>query len=199
MKQIIEILRRLKRKFYIMKYGLHHVDKTFIATANCHIAKDFVAGEYSFVGPHSVIYPNVSIGRYTMLANNVNILGGDHCYKNVELPIIFSGRDKLRPTIIGDDVWIGAHSVIMTGVSIGNGVIVAAGSVVTKDLAPYGIYGGVPAKLIKMRFTEKEILLHEDMLSRPSSELPKNTIRILRAKEKISGLKKMGGEKINRY
>lgn len=64
-------------------------------------------------------------------------------------------------TIIGDDVWIGHGSIIMSGVNIGSGCIIAAGSVVTKDLEPYYIYAGVPAKKIKKRFeTIEEELLH---------------------------------------
>ena len=86
---------------------------------------------------------------------------------------MFSGRDVLKPTYIGDDVWIGKHSVIMTGVKIGNGAIVAAGSVVTKDVEPYTIVGGVPAKFIKMRFTDEEIKLHEAMLRLPESYFEK--------------------------
>lgn len=177
---ILNFLRILKRRYYIIRYGLKHVDKTFIATSKCSISKDFKAGKYSYVGPNSHIYPKVTIGKYTMLANNVSIIGGDHCYKKVGIPIIFSGRAELKPTIIGDDVWIGAHTIIMTGTKIGNGVIVAAGSVVTKDLPSYGIYGGIPAKLIKMRFTEEEIKRHESMLNLQPSELPKNIIQILR-------------------
>lgn len=172
-------LRVLKRRYYIFKYGLKHVDKTFIATSKCSISKDFVAGEYSYVGPNSHIYPKVTIGKYTMLANNVSIIGGDHYYKKAGIPIIFSGRAELKPTIIGDDVWIGAHTIIMTGIKIGNGAIVAAGSIITKDLPPYGIYGGVPAKLIKMRFTEEDINKHESMLKLSSSELPQDIIQIL--------------------
>lgn len=56
-----------------------------------------------------------------------------------------------RPTLIGNDVWIGDNVLICGGCSIGDGVIIGAGSVVTKDLEPYGIYAGVPAKLIKER------------------------------------------------
>lgn len=88
----------------------------------------------------------------------------------------------MRQTIIGDDVWIGAYTIIMTGVTIGNGVIVAAGSVVTKNLIPYGIYGGTPAQLIKMRFSEDEIKIHESMLHKPTSSLPRDTIQILSGK-----------------
>lgn len=136
------ILRILKRRFYIFKYGLRNVDKTFIATANCHISKDFQAGAYSYVGPGSTIYPKVKIGKYTMIANDVHILGGDHLFDIPGTPIVFSGRGFLKETVIGDDVWIGAHTLIMTGVHIGNGAIVAAGSVISKDIPPYAIMGG---------------------------------------------------------
>ena len=66
----------------------------------------------------------------------------------------FSESDNI---VIGNDVWIGANSVILDGVNISNGVIVAAGSVVTKDIPPYAIVGGVPAKIIKYRFDKEQI------------------------------------------
>lgn len=91
-----------------------------------------------------------------MLANNVMIVGGDYNFKSPELPIIFSGREGIKETHIGVDCWIGAGSLIMAGVTIGDGAIVAAGSVVTKDFSPRTIYGGNPAKLIKTRFTHEE-------------------------------------------
>ena len=60
-------------------------------------------------------------------------------------------------TIIGSDVWIGAHAQIKSGLTIGNGAVVAAGAVVTRDVPPYAIVGGVPAKVIRYRFDEKAI------------------------------------------
>ena len=118
-KRITDKLRMLKRLYYIKKYRLSFVDRTFIATANCHISKDLKAGAYSYIGPGCTIYPKVSIGKYTMIANDVHILGGDHKFDKVGIPIIFSGRGTLKDTIIGDDVWIGAYSIIMAGVHIG--------------------------------------------------------------------------------
>ena len=171
MRKLIDLLRVFKRKFFILKYGLKNVHPTFIATNNCTIAKDFNAGLYSYVGPNCLIYPHVKIGNFTMLANNVAIIGGDHNYHKPGVPIIFSGREIIRPTIIGDDVWIGAYSVIMAGVKIGNGAIIAAGSVVTKDVLPYSIGGGCPAKLIKMRFDDEEIKIHEKMLAKDIESL----------------------------
>ena len=101
-----------------------------------------------------------------MLANDVRIMGGDHRYDIPGTPIIYSGRAELKPTTIGRDCWIGAYSIIMCGVNIGDGCIIAAGSVVTKDVEPYSIYGGVPAKKIKDRFnSEKEVAIHKQMLS----------------------------------
>ena len=69
-----------------------------------------------------------------------------------------------RPVVIEDDVWCGANVTILKGVTIGHGSVVAAGAVVTKSFPPYSIIGGIPAKLLKMRFTEEEIKEHERML-----------------------------------
>lgn len=183
MSQIVNFLRCLKRRLYIFKYGLKNVDKTFIACANCKISRDFKAGAYSYVGSGSSIYPKVSIGKYTMIANDVHILGGDHRYDEVGTPIIFSGRGKLRETIIGDDVWIGAYSLIMAGVHIGNGAIVAAGSIISKDVAPYTIVGG-HNRLIRMRFSSKEdVDKHEKMLKLSPDEFPEDIRNILRGNQ----------------
>ncbi len=172
----------MKRRYYIAKYGLRNVDKTFIACAHCSISKDLRADAYSYVGPGCTIYPRVSIGKYTMVANDVHILGGDHRFDRVGTPIIFSGRAELKPTVIGDDVWIGAWSVIMCGVKIGNGAIIAAGSVISKDVAPYTIVGGVN-KFIKMRFdSQEEIDRHERMLQQSPDSLPEEIRKVLRGK-----------------
>ena len=70
-----------------------------------------------------------------------------------------------QPVVIEDDVWCGANVTILKGVTIGRGSVVAAGAVVTKSFPPYSIIGGIPAKLLKMRFTEEEIMEHERMLT----------------------------------
>ncbi len=181
---MVGALRVAKRRYYIRKYGLKFVDETFIASPRCRISKDLRAAEYSYVGPGSTVYPKVSIGKYSMVANDVHILGGDHYFGRVDAPIIFSGRAELKPTVIGDDVWIGAYSIIMCGVTIGNGAIIAAGSVISKDVAPYTIVGGVN-KVIKKRFeSQEDIELHEQMLSLPYSSLPQEIRQVLRGNSK---------------
>jgi acetyltransferase-like isoleucine patch superfamily enzyme len=160
------------------RYRLKNVSKTFFMGGLSSISKDLVALDYSYIGPNCQIGSKVKIGRYTMLANNVSIIGGDHLFSNPETPIIFSGRPVLKDTHIGDDVWIGAFSILMAGVTIGNGSIIGTGSLVTKDIPPYCIYAGVPAKLIRKRFNDAEIEIHKKMLAQTS-------INISFCKEKI--------------
>ena len=94
---------------------------------------------------------NVSIGNDVMIAPEVYILHSGHIFSSKETTMRFQGEKYYSLTIIEDDVWIGARSVINAGKKIGKGSIVAAGSVVTKDVAPYTIVGGNPAQLIKKR------------------------------------------------
>ena len=157
--------------FRRIKLGIDSVDKTFYMASGSKVSNDLIADKYSFIGKNCIIGPKVKIGRYSMLANNVSVIGGDHIYSNPNKPIIFSGRPVLQKTIIGDDVWIGAFSIIMSGVEIGDGAIVGAGSVVTKNIQPYSIYAGVPAKFIRMRFNEDEIKTHILMLQNKNIEV----------------------------
>lgn len=170
--KIREFYRIIRMMIIRRKYNLQNVHKTFYAGGKSKISSDLIAEEYVYIGPNSIIYPKVKIGAYTMLANNVSIIGGDHVFDIPGMPIIFSGRDVLHETVIGKDVWIGAFSVIMAGVTIGEGSIVAAGSIVTKDLEPYTIYGGVPAKKIRARFdTIDDIKKHQEMLKKSYIDL----------------------------
>lgn len=99
----------------------------------------------------------IKIGNFVQLAYNVNLVSEDHAYDNPLLPIKNQGYKKTGPIIVEDDVWIGANAVIMPNITIGRGSIIGANAVVTKDIEPYAIVGGVPAKLIKYRFDKKTI------------------------------------------
>lgn len=94
---------------------------------------------------------NVSIGNDVMIAPEVYILHSGHVFDDKEITMRFQGEKFYPKTIIEDDVWIGARAIINAGKKIGKGSIVAAGSVVTKDVEPYTIVGGNPAKIIKNR------------------------------------------------
>lgn len=168
-KRVLRPLYRTLRMHLLRRlYGLKSVDKTFYIQGKSMIAKDLRAGCFVNIAPSCLIYPKVSIGNYTMLATQVMIIGGDHKFNIPGRPMTFSGRSELKETYIGKDVWIGARSIVFTGVSIGDGAIIAAGSVVTKDIEPYSIVGGVPAKIIKYRFENQEdIKTHNAMLNKP--------------------------------
>jgi acetyltransferase-like isoleucine patch superfamily enzyme len=103
-----------------------------------------------------------------MLAQRASIVGADHRADLPGTPMIFAGRPETPETIIGDDVWIGFGALIMQGVSIGNGSIIGAMAVVTKDVPPYEVWAGVPARKIKDRFsTAEDRSRHEAMLGGP--------------------------------
>lgn len=179
-KSFKERIRWIKRWYCRHYYGLRNVHPKFLASFGLgNVSCDVRAGAYAFIGPDCLIYPRVTIGDYSLLGNNVTILGADHNYRQAGIPIVFNGRDEIPATTIGRDCWIGAHAIIMVGVTIGDGAIVAAGSVVTKDIEPYWIYGGVPAKKIKRRFTDEEIELHKELLSKPIEEMEKFESRLL--------------------
>lgn len=111
----------------------------------------------------------IKIGDKVLFGPYVSIIGGDHniyrigCYM---ADVKDKSPEDDMPVIIEDDVWVGAHSIILKGVTIGRGAIVGAGSVVTKDVPPYAIIAGVPARVIKMRWSQEEIEMHERILYR---------------------------------
>ena len=92
----------------------------------------------------------VEIGDRTMIGYNSQIISANHRIPPQGGPIFNAGHES-KKVIIGRDVWIGAGAIILPGISIGEGAIVAAGSVVTKDVSPFTVVGGNPAKLIKER------------------------------------------------
>lgn len=170
-KNIRKLGRKVKAWYYRNRYNLKHVDKSVYFGGASNISKDLKAEHHVYIGPGCLIYPKVSIGAYTMFANNVRVLGGDHKYDIAGTPMMYSGRGEIKPTFIGRDCWIGAYSIIMCGVTIGEGSIIAAGSIVTKDVSPYSIYGGIPAKRIKSRFeTDEEVYKHKRMLKEDNKE-----------------------------
>ncbi|MDV4150305.1 CatB-related O-acetyltransferase [Clostridium sp. AL.422] len=126
-------------------------------------------GDYSYISKKSDI-SNCQIGKFCSIAPGVKIGFGMHPTNLISTsPLFYTDKNVFKyaikkdksfiehkKTIIGNDVWIGLNSIILDGIKIGDGAIVAAGAVVTKDIPPYAVVGGVPAKIIKYRFDEEK-------------------------------------------
>lgn len=120
------------------------------------IDRDVVIGDYSYVNRDSTIEKCI-IGRYCSISSGVRINPWNHNLRHVSTsPILGGSSEDLRSQVtLGDDVLISVNAVILSGVHLGTGSVIAAGAVVTKDVEPYEIVGGVPAKHIGWRFDEQ--------------------------------------------
>ena len=119
--------------------------------------KDVTIGNFVQFGYNCRIQCDIKFGNYILIAYDVSFVGKDD--HGVSMPgetIWNSGRGDTQKTIVGNDVWIGFGVIVIGGVKIGDGAIVAAGSVVTKDVEPCTIVGGNPARFIKNRFKTEE-------------------------------------------
>ena len=144
------------------------IDKTSKIESGCNLV-NVTMDKYSFCG-YNCEMTNVEIGSFCSIANGVIIGGGMHPIDWVSMsPVFYEGRDSVKAkfsehkrenvlkTIIGHDVWIGQNCLIKQGVTIGNGSVIGMGSIVTKDVEPYTIVAGNPAKVIRKRFNNKII------------------------------------------
>ncbi len=133
-------------------------------------------GDFTYIGSGTEI-GHATIGKFCSIGADILIGLGNHPTNTFVSthPLFYSTRGQSQivisdhdyfeehvPVTIGNDVWIGTRAIVLGGVTIGNGAIVAAGTLVTKDVPPYAIVGGVPAKVLKYRFedTEIEFLMH---------------------------------------
>ena len=161
-----------------IKWRNYNIGKNFHAGKNVVIwGKDkVVIGENCYIGRNSQIECNVQFGDNVLIANNVAFIGRyDHHYQQVGVPMrlatevrdpSYSWLEKDRVTTLEDDIWIGYGAIILSGVTIETGSIIAAGSLVTKDVEAYSIYGGTPAKKISNRFENVEMLeKHKQMIN----------------------------------
>ena len=139
--------------------------KNVVINRRCYV-NDSTIGDFTYAGINTTI--NFSnIGKFCSIARNVDIGGFDHDYKKVTTMPEFrfaqmkNGAapipDNNEKCTIGNDVWIAAGSQILHKANIGDGAVIGGGAVVTKDVPPYAIVAGVPAKVIKLRFSEELI------------------------------------------
>ena len=155
------------RDWYLVniKWKKYNIGKNFHAGRNVFLwaKKSIIIGDNCYIGRNSYIECNVEIGNNVLIGNNVAFVGKyDHNYTKVGISIRhteqirdfdYSWEKGLYSTIkIGNDVWIGYGSIILSGITIADGCIIGAGSVVTKDTEEYSIYAGVPAQKITDRF-----------------------------------------------
>ena len=164
---LIKISKR--RKLFTQKEWRRKNSNNGIFLSNYKHAEKVIAGKGSY-GCINALCDSSSneklyIGNYVSIAQNVLfIVASDHNYKNIttypfKVKYLNAGYEAYSKgdIIVKDDVWIGANAIILSGVTIGQGAVIAAGSVVTKDVPPYAIVGGNPARVIKYRF-EPEII-----------------------------------------
>jgi acetyltransferase-like isoleucine patch superfamily enzyme len=128
--------------------------------------KKITIGNNVGIGMRCVFACDSTIGNNVAIADHVAFLNSDdHNFDIIGKTIWESGRGDKYSITVGDDVWIGHGAILLSPLTIGKGSIIAAGSVVTKDVNPYSIVGGSPAKLIRMRFTSEQITEHEQKLA----------------------------------
>lgn len=136
----------VRKLFQYLMTELRYIDEF------CEIGHDTYIGMCSFV-------TKAKIGNYCSIANGVVIGAGEHRLDRVSTSSLFYEKPYEVLTrddvIIGHDVWIGANAVVLRGVVIGNGAVIGAGAVVTKDIPPYAVAVGVPARVLRYRFDER--------------------------------------------
>lgn len=108
-------------------------------------------GDNSGIGINAQIPAHVTIGNNVMMGPYCMMFTSNHNIDDLTVPMCQQGATEPQPIVIEDDVWIGARVIILPGVRVGTGSVIGAGSVVTRDVEPYSIVGGNPAKLIRKR------------------------------------------------
>lgn len=138
-------LRRLAAKL-MFEYCGRNVD----IGRKISFSQNISLGSNSGIGDNAYFIGKTSIGENVIIAANCAFIASAHEFKRVNIPIKKQGCSE-KGIVIGDDVWIGYNVIILDGVNVGTGSIIAAGAVVTKDVEPYTVVGGVPARKIKSR------------------------------------------------
>lgn len=138
-------------RLFCAKSALTHCGKNVNIERGAQFAWDLSIGDNSGVGVNALISFGVTIGNDVMMGPDCMIFTNNHGMERRDIPMWMQKSSELQPVVIGNDVWIGARVIILPGVHVGDGAVLGAGAVVTKDVPPYGIVAGNPARLIRMR------------------------------------------------
>jgi acetyltransferase-like isoleucine patch superfamily enzyme len=189
---LVRLRRRLLMYIYSPIFGSHGKNfrfdpDGFYSYKNIHAGDDVSLGYRPML---MAALSEIHIGNKVMFGPFVSIIGGGH--NTVEVGSFMFDVHEKRPgddlgVTIEDDVWVGAHAVILRGVTIKRGAIIAAGAVVSKSVPPYAIAAGVPARVIRFRFDLETILKHEQMLYAPEERLTKETLEEIFARHSEQG------------
>lgn len=166
---MIKIVANYIRNFIIFKlvYRWVRYGKNMHCQQNVKFSpgRKIIFGDNVGIGYYCFFQCDITVGNNVLIgSNSVFINSDDHIYDNVGKLMSESGRGDKYNIEIEDDVWIGHGAIILTPSKIGRGAIVAAGSLVLKDIPAYSIVGGVPAKILKYRFTPEQVFEHETIL-----------------------------------
>lgn len=122
------------------------------------------------------------VGKYSVLASRLTVITDNHT-PTVGVPYYFTGsthiNDRTKDVIIKEDCWVGANVTLLPGVLLSRGVVVAAGSIVNKEIPPYAVVAGIPAKIIAVKFSIDEILEHEKHLYEEKERMSKESLEEL--------------------
>jgi acetyltransferase-like isoleucine patch superfamily enzyme len=140
---------------FIAENASIHTDRLVMGAASWIAGHALVRGDVEMgdnvsVNPYACLSGRLRIGNGVRIASHVSIIGFNHGFDDLDTPIHRQPLTSLG-IVIGDDVWIGANAVLLDGVTVGRGAIIAAGAVVAKDVPEYAIVGGVPARVVRMR------------------------------------------------
>lgn len=195
-----KVVQRLRGKA-IIRSAIH---PTAVVYPGCHVVSSQI-GKYSYCS-YDCKFENTEIGSFCSISDKVYIGGAEHPLNWTSTSPVFqhvkhSGPTKrfsrfelppIKRTIIGSDVWIGHAATIKQGVNVGVGAVIGSNALVTKDVPPYAVVGGVPAKIIKYRFDEDIItaLLNSEWWMMSDEELSKYAYLIKDPKAFLNSLSK---------
>lgn len=141
--------------------GVEELGEGFHWGSNIRIGKGSRIGRYAYLGEGFEAYGPVVVGDLCMIAAGCKIVGADHVYNLFGTPTRLAfPHEERHITTFGVDVWVGQRVTIIEGLTIGSGAVIGSGAIVTKDVLPYAVMAGVPAKFIKWRMPEDQIAAH---------------------------------------